>query len=141
MDNADQPYDEEARKRTAEKLFRESIEHVTEKEIVTAAELGKEKARRVEPDIPSALESVWRELKLMISMLRDYVRGAYREIPFGSMAAVAAAVLYFASPVDAIPDFIPGLGYVDDAAVLMLCLRMIRSDVEKYRDWAALHLD
>lgn len=133
MTNSGTPFDEEARKRKAEALFQESIDHITSDEISTAAHLGEEKYRRLEPDVPSTLSAVWEELRLLISMLRDYIRGAYREVPFGTMAAIAAAVLYFASPVDVIPDFIPGVGFIDDAAVLMLCLKMIRTDLHAYR--------
>ena len=30
--------------------------------------------------------------------------------------------------IDAIPDIIPGLGYVDDVAVLGVCLKLVKSD-------------
>ncbi len=119
----------------AERLFSESVESVTESEIASAASKGEEKFRRLESDVPSALQALWRDLQMMIAMLRDYVRGTYRSPPFGSMAAVSAAVLYFASPVDAIPDFLPGFGYLDDAAVLLLCLKMVRGDLDKHQQW------
>ncbi len=140
MPNADQPFDD-AHKRRAEEHFQESIAHVTEKEIAEASRLGDEKAQRIEHDVPHSLGSLWRELKVLLALLRDYVQGNYREIPFGSMAAIAAAVLYFASPIDVIPDFIPGFGYIDDAAVLVLCLRLIQGDIEKYRQWPGATTD
>ncbi len=136
-----QPSDDDARQRHAERLFKDSVDHITDRQITTAAELGEKHSQRLESDVPSPLESVWREFKVLLAMLRDYVRGAYREIPIGTVAAVAAAVLYVATPVDAIPDFVPGLGYIDDAAVLVLCLKMIGGDIEKYRRWSAPGVD
>lgn len=130
-------YLEANRKAQAERLFSESVELVTEREIEAAANQGEDKFRRLESDVPSALKTLWRDLQLMIAMLRDYVRGAYRSPPFGSMAAIAAAVIYFASPVDAIPDFLPGFGYLDDAGVLLPCLRMVRGDLDKHQQWLA----
>ncbi|MGI9427989.1 MAG: YkvA family protein [Bythopirellula sp.] len=136
MTDSDRSFgNEEAKKRDAEALFKQSIEHITGDEISSAAQFGQEKVRKLESSIPKTLQALWRELKLLVTMLRDYVAGNYRDIPFGSIAAIAAAVLYFISPVDAIPDFIPGIGYVDDAAVLMLCLRMVHRDVEDYQKW------
>lgn len=137
MSLSNMPFDEESRKRRANQLYRESIDHMSDEEVSKAASMGDEKYHRLDEDVPSALEAVWRELRQLIAMLRDYVRGDYRRIPFGAIAAIGAAVLYFVSPVDAIPDFIPGLGYIDDAAVLMTCLRMVRGDIEAYCEWCS----
>lgn len=48
---------------------------------------------------------------------------------------IAGALLYFLSPIDFIPDSIPGIGYVDDAAVVLACLKLVQSDVDEYREW------
>lgn len=39
------------------------------------------------------------------------------------------------SPIDLIPDFIPVVGYVDDALVVAACLAMVESDLEIYKEW------
>ena len=75
------------------------------------------------------------ELKLMFSMIQDYWNGDYREVPWMTIAAVVAALLYVLSPVDLIPDFIPGIGLIDDAAVVAACLNMIQTDFEAYKAW------
>jgi uncharacterized membrane protein YkvA (DUF1232 family) len=48
---------------------------------------------------------------------------------------MAGALLYVFSPIDAIPDFIPGLGIVDDAAVVAALLDCIHADPQRYKDW------
>lgn len=73
------------------------------------------------------------DILVLLSMVRDYASGSYREIPFGTIAAVVGALIYVLSPVDLIPDFIPGIGYVDDAAVIAACLKLVKGDVEKYK--------
>jgi uncharacterized membrane protein YkvA (DUF1232 family) len=38
-------------------------------------------------------------------------------LPKAAKIALGAAVLYLVSPIDLIPDFIPGLGFIDDVFV------------------------
>jgi uncharacterized membrane protein YkvA (DUF1232 family) len=75
------------------------------------------------------------EVKLLFSLINDYAKGNYREIPWWSIAAVVAALLYVLSPIDAIPDFIPGIGYIDDALVVGACLALIDTDLQNYKAW------
>lgn len=81
------------------------------------------------------LEKFWEDIKLLLAMIRDYWNGDYREVPWTTIAAAVGALLYVLSPIDLIPDFIPVIGYMDDAAVVALCLKAIWSDLEKYKHW------
>jgi uncharacterized membrane protein YkvA (DUF1232 family) len=59
------------------------------------------------------------------SFVRLYWR-LYRDprVPFGAKAGLTAAVVYFISPIDLIPDFwVPILGFADDVAVLWFATR------------------
>ena len=47
------------------------------------------------------------------------------DTPAWAKAVIVGALGYFISPVDAIPDFIPGAGYVDDAGVIASALAAI----------------
>ena len=46
---------------------------------------------------------------------------------------ILAGLVYFISPIDAIPDVIPVLGYVDDAAVVLWIMHKISDEVARYR--------
>ena len=46
---------------------------------------------------------------------KNFTEGKYTSVPYGTILAVTSALIYFASPIDFIPDFIPGIGYVDDS--------------------------
>ena len=81
------------------------------------------------------LEKFARNIKLLFSVVKDYVNGSYRELPWVTIAAIVGSLLYIFSPIDLIPDFIPVLGLTDDAAVIALCLKGIVSDLTKYQAW------
>ena len=68
------------------------------------------------------------------SKTRQYNK-KYTEVPIGSIMAIISALTYFISPVDMIPDAVPGLGYMDDAAVITACLALVHSDLAEYQKW------
>jgi uncharacterized membrane protein YkvA (DUF1232 family) len=68
-------------------------------------------------------------------LLRAYATGQYRQTPWKSLMAVTAAVVYFVMPLDVIPDFILGLGFLDDAALIMWTLKSIRTDMDRFASW------
>ncbi len=71
----------------------------------------------------------------MASMVKSYVNKEYRQVPLGTIIAAISALAYIVSPVDLIPDTIPGLGHVDDAAIVVACLKLIESDLNEYIEW------
>ena len=75
------------------------------------------------------------DIHLLISLVKSYVDGEYREISYNSIIAVVATLLYVISPIDIIPDVIPGVGYTDDAMAVAFCIKMIHDDLEKYQSW------
>jgi len=52
-------------------------------------------------------------------------------VPVRSKAVLAGTVAYLASPIDVIPDFIPGAGQLDDVIVAVLALHSILNRVDE----------
>lgn len=73
--------------------------------------------------------------KLLWALLQDYWKGDYKNVPWKLIAAIGFAVAYLVSPIDVIPDFIPILGFIDDAAVFSLTLAAFQADVNTYKEW------
>ncbi|MDN3725461.1 YkvA family protein [Aequorivita sp. SDUM287046] len=73
--------------------------------------------------------------KIMVGMLKDVKNGVYPQVPWFTVATVVLALLYVVNPMDIIPDFIPGIGYIDDMAVLSIGVGWIESDLHRYLDW------
>lgn len=69
------------------------------------------------------------------SLVRSYVKKEYTRVPIGTIVAVISALVYFVSPVDLIPDLIPGVGHIDDVAVIGACLALADTDVTEYLEW------
>lgn len=74
-------------------------------------------------------------IPMLVSLVRSYIRKDYRDVPLGSIIAIVSALIYFLSPIDLLPDSIPVLGYVDDAAVFAFVWKMVADDIEEYRKW------
>ncbi|WP_431804060.1 YkvA family protein [Halobacillus andaensis] len=81
------------------------------------------------------LSEVWHELQLMFNMVKDWRKGSYRKVPKGSIIAILGGILYLLIPFDAIPDFIPVAGLIDDVYILNLVIKQVRSDIDDYREW------
>ncbi len=73
--------------------------------------------------------------KLMLKMLKDYKKGIYHNVPWFTIASIVVALLYVLNPFDIVPDFIPGIGYVDDLGVFTIALRFVETDLHRYLDW------
>ncbi|RNL54945.1 YkvA family protein [Pedobacter jejuensis] len=81
------------------------------------------------------LDGVWTKMTLLFGIAKDYVNGDYTEIPKRSIVAILGGLIYFLSPIDIVPDFIPALGFIDDIFILNLVFKQLAKDLEKYKIW------
>ncbi len=116
--------------------------------IVTITSVDERYARVVEgkatpDDIRRASRGFWEKLK-----------GAFQRIPFARDAVAlyhfitdekadwskrgpaALALLYFISPLDFIPDALPGVGFIDDAFVIAAAIKLLTGVLAQYHDRA-----
>lgn len=70
-----------------------------------------------------------------VGMLRHYILKTYTKLPTGTVLSVIGCLAYFVSPIDLIPDILPGIGYVDDAFMVLACLKLIETDLKDYLAW------
>src|SRR5262245_2259675 len=83
----------------------------------------------------SQLKSVWEDLMAVCRMLKAWSKGDYQAIPWKTIVLSLATIIYFLNPFDVAPDFIPGVGYVDDAVVLGFVVNSIKKELEKFLRW------
>jgi len=73
--------------------------------------------------------------KTAFRLIKCYAKGDYREISLKSFSLIVASVIYFVMPLDSLPDFILGLGYLDDVALLSWTFKAVAQDLEKFVQW------
>lgn len=87
------------------------------------------------------LNVVWVQLQACFRLIKAYAKGQYRKIPWRSLAMIIASVLYFVWLVDLVPDIIPFLGYLDDAALLGWTIKTFKSDIDEFIEWESSNTD
>ena len=76
------------------------------------------------------------DIVCMAELADSYVKKEYCDVPAGTIVSIVAALVYLLSPVNIIPDVIPVIGYMDDAAIVLSVLNFgVDRDLEKYRMW------
>jgi uncharacterized membrane protein YkvA (DUF1232 family) len=73
--------------------------------------------------------------QLLISVVKDYRAGTFRQVPYGTIAAIAFTLIYVFNPLDLVPDVLPIVGQIDDAAVVAACMMLVEHDLYTYKMW------
>ncbi|MEO8602821.1 MAG: DUF1232 domain-containing protein [bacterium] len=79
-----------------------------------------------------------RHAEFALMLVEEHEAGRAPQIPLYTIAMMGVALLYFADPLDVIPDWIPGIGRSDDALVFELAFGLARAGIERYCDWKSL---
>jgi uncharacterized membrane protein YkvA (DUF1232 family) len=89
-----------------------------------------ETAETLAERLPAKLRQIG-DSKLVALVKEAYGYVTDPRVPTRYKVMAVATLLYFIAPLDAVSDFIPGLGYLDDAAVLAAFLASVRQAVKE----------
>jgi uncharacterized membrane protein YkvA (DUF1232 family) len=81
------------------------------------------------------LERLLDDGRLLLHLVRDTWNGSYRRVPRWTLSATVFTLLYVLNPLDLVPDVLPVVGALDDAAVVSLALLLMEQDLLAYRTW------
>jgi uncharacterized membrane protein YkvA (DUF1232 family) len=112
---------------------------ITQTDLTTIVERMEAIEQRFRSEGP--LRRLLEDGRLLMGLVHDAYRGHYRQVPMWTLSAAGVALLYVLSPVDLIPDALPFMGLIDDAAVVSACLSLIEQDLQNYRAWCRDHPD
>jgi uncharacterized membrane protein YkvA (DUF1232 family) len=69
-----------------------------------------------------------KDVKALYRYMKD------KHVPWYRKSVVVAALIYFISPIDAIPDFTPFFGFLDDLGVIVAAVKFLGSEIVPYYD-------
>ena len=75
------------------------------------------------------------KVTLLGNLIKAYATGEYRQIELPNLLKIIAGFIYFISPIDLIPDFLPFIGLTDDVALLMFIINSIDGELIKFEQW------
>lgn len=91
---------------------------------------SEEDSQRIEEKLPfmrkGPIKKIWGEVKLLGKLIKD------PKAAWGAKAAAIGALIYLISPADAVPDFIPGAGLLDDVAVILFVCKKLADALKEY---------
>lgn len=80
-------------------------------------------------------EFTLKNLKTMISMAQDFINGNYRAYNRKNIILIISGLLYLVNPFDLIPDFLIGIGFLDDIYVMKFIIKKITKEIDRYNAW------
>ena len=78
------------------------------------------------------LRDVKDNIVLMYEYLRDILNGTYKDYDGLELAKIVGGLIYVVTPLDLIPDILPG-GFIDDAAVIVWVYNSTMSELNRYK--------
>ncbi len=119
----------------AKKRFQDKAKLIASNKEKVRELLGKvsEKMQRV-ANIP-AIQASKDKIDVLFRMVRAHFRHEYSGFSSKTLILLVLGLVYFIMPIDIIPDFIVGLGYIDDLSVLLAVYKSLEHDIEQFLDW------
>ena len=92
---------------------------------------------REKKEIGTLAHEAWDTLQSLFRLIKLSVAGEYTGVPTTTVVAAVAVLIYFLSPIDLVPDFIPVIGLLDDMALVAWFSTSIKHELDKFHEWEA----
>lgn len=91
----------------------------------------KEVSENLDEKIKTSKRSIFKILG-HLKALKNYMLD--KDVKWIRKSVVVAGLLYFITPLDAMPDFAPFVGFLDDIGVIAFTIKFLGSEISKYYD-------
>ena len=122
-------------KKSVLKIFREAKRILQEQSQVKA--LFSQASKKLETLSGSSkqVNELLAHVQLFLRMIKNSFSGEYKAFTNKTLLSLVFGLLYFVTPMDVIPDFIPLLGFSDDLSIIYLIIKNFKSDIEAFKVW------
>ena len=86
-----------------------------------------------------AFVPVVKDLILAYLYVSDVVKGQYTDFSRGKLLLLVALLASVVSPFDFVPDWLPGAGLLDDAALVGYAAHLADKELQRYYRWNRQH--
>jgi uncharacterized membrane protein YkvA (DUF1232 family) len=88
-----------------------------------------QKIEKLEQSKSNTIRDLLHNVRIAFAMLKD----SNYSLSWKTKTLLIAGLLYFLLPADLTPDFIPLIGYIDDAAVMTAIFKRIAHELKNYK--------
>lgn len=97
---------------------------------------SEERTPKKESLVPDKKATFFNTVPRTITMMKLFLRGEYKVIPAATLIGIGLWILYLVLPADFVPDVVPFVGYLDDAAMAAILLSLCQRDLSAFEIWA-----
>lgn len=131
--------DENQQKKLEEK-FQGDLEKVSKSDVQAALEKVEPVLKKLGSSTVEKVRVMAKQATLVFEMLKSWWKGEI-ELPWKTVAAMTVSLLYLASPIDILPDFIPLAGYLDDIFIVAVALELVQDELKDFAEQKGLDLE
>jgi len=131
--------DENQQKKLEEK-FQGDLEKVSKSDVQAALEKVEPVLKKLGSSTVEKVRVMARQATLVFEMLKSWWKGEI-DLPWKTVAAMTVSLLYLASPIDILPDFIPLAGYLDDIFIVAVALELVQDELKDFAEQKGLDLE
>ena len=81
------------------------------------------------------INELMEHVQLFLRMIKKSLAGEYSAFSHKTLFSLVFGLLYFVTPMDVVPDFIPLLGFSDDLSIVYFIIKNFKSDIEDFKGW------
>ncbi|GAA4378292.1 hypothetical protein GCM10023186_14630 [Hymenobacter koreensis] len=86
-------------------------------------------------DLGTIANEAWQSMQTLFRLVKAAASGEYTGIPTPTILGAIAVLIYFLSPIDLVPDFIPVVGLLDDVALMAWFMSTLKTELDHFHEW------